>query len=495
VSDAAGTDPDRPGVEELRSLFLFDQLDDDQLAWLLDQGWVERVPGGRLVYQEGDPADRFYVLLDGTVSLLRRVQGDDVEVNRTGQAGVYAGATQAYAGDRVPQVYVNSLRAVSDVRLFVLPANAFTHMVREWFPMAVHLLEGLLFGLQTTQAVVSQRERLLALGSLTAGLTHELNNPAAAAGRAAAELGGSLAAAHQHLHHLLSTPGGAPWVTAAVALEAELASDRSRPVERGPALADREDQLGEWLEDHRVPDAWEAGATLAEAGASAEQLEALARIVPDDAVPEALAWVASTVAARHLAGEVAEAVRRISALVDDARQYSQMDRAPLQEVRLDELLDSTLTMLAREVPPRVTVERDYDRSLGPIEVYAAQLNQVWTNLIENAVDAMGEEGTLTVRTRSDGMCQVVEITDTGSGIAPGDERRIFEPFFSTKPVGQGTGLGLDISWKIVVHRHGGDLTVDSGPERTTFRVSLPAARDQGAADRSGEDPDRGSPPP
>jgi signal transduction histidine kinase len=349
-------------------------------------------------------------------------------------------------------------------------------MVREWFPMAMHLLEGLYFGLQATQSVVSQRERLLALGSLTAGLTHELNNPAAAAGRAARDLDERLGAAHDHLHRLLVAPGNESWLPGVVALEARLAASGTTERLSAREASDREEDLGEWLEAHGVPDPWEAAATLVEVGLARADLDDLAGSVPAADLPDALGWVASTVGARALTTEVNDALARISALVDAARQYSQMDRSPVQDASLEVLLDSTLTMLARRIPSGVEVVRDYDGTLGPIPVYAAELNQVWTNLVVNALDAMGPTGTLTVRTTHDGDCQVVEITDTGTGIPPEIERRIFDPFFSTKPVGEGTGLGLDISYRIVVNRHHGDLTVDSVPGRTTFRVVLPPSR-------------------
>jgi len=462
------------GIEELRSLFLFAELDDEKLGWLTEQGEVQCASAGELIYVEGRPAERFYVLLEGTVSLLRRVQADDVETSRTDQAGVYAGATQAYVGDRVPQVYLNSLRAVTDVRSFVLPAEAFTRMVRDWFPMALHLLEGLYFGLQATQAIVSQRERLLALGSLTAGLTHELNNPAAAAGRAAADLTTTLSEAHDHLTHLLVSPDRGPWMTTVVAFEVGLVEHRDeQPKLSRRDAADLEERLGEWLEDREVPDPWQAAATLVEFGVAPETLDDLAATVPPEHLSEALAWVAATIGARVLVGEVSDALVRISSLIDAARQYSQMDRSALQEERLDELLDSTLTMLARQIPAGVTVVRDYDPALGPLPVFAAELNQVWTNLIVNAVDAMDGTGTLTLRTARDGDCQVVELVDTGTGIPADVEGRIFEPFFTTKPVGKGTGLGLDISYRIVVNRHHGDLTVSSRPGHTMFRVTLP----------------------
>ncbi|MFC6936554.1 sensor histidine kinase [Actinomadura yumaensis] len=190
-------------------------------------------------------------------------------------------------------------------------------------------------------------------------------------------------------------------------------------------------------------------------------------------MPEAVRWLGEVLEVAQLQKEISEAMNRITALLDSARQYSQLDRAPYQRCDLRELLDSTLTMLKRKIGPGVTVRTDYDPDLPAVPVYAAELNQVWTNLIVNALYAMGGSGTLTVRTARENDQAVVEIADTGTGIAQDDLGRIFNPFFTTKPVGQGTGLGLDISWRIIADRHNGDIRVRSEPGDTRFEVVLP----------------------
>jgi signal transduction histidine kinase len=464
--------------ELLRTLFLFEQLPDAKLAWLAAEGEGRVVPAGQWIYREGDPADEFMVLLSGTASLQRAVSGDDVEVGRTDQVGAYAGATQAYAGERRSQRYLNSWRAITDVEVYVLPAEAFAQMMRDWFPMAVHLLEGLFLGLTATNAVQNQRERLVALGQVTAGLTHELNNPAAAAVRASSSLGARLTDAQRHLDELLADRSDTHWLSALIAVQSRARTADARSAPLSPTEeADREDELGEWLDARGADDAWEIAGTFVQAGLGIEDLEAAIAEVPDGRGATALSWLAATLEAHQLADEIDDAVRRVSALVDSARQYSQMDRAPLQDVDVHELLDATLTMLAVKIRPGVTVQRHYDRSLGTVQVYAAELNQVWTNLIVNALQAMGDEGVLTITTSSDGTCLTVEVNDTGPGIPADVQNRVFEPFFTTKPVGQGTGLGLDISYKIVVKRHHGDLTVRSAPGDTTFTVTVPLHQD------------------
>jgi len=209
------------------------------------------------------------------------------------------------------------------------------------------------------------------------------------------------------------------------------------------------------------------------AGLEDDDLERIAGAVGPANLETALRWLAYTVETETLLAEIADSTSRISHLVDAAKQYSQMDRTPHQQTDLHAGLDATLVMLSAKIPPGVTVVKEYDRSLPQVPAYAGELNQVWTNLIVNALDAMGAEGLLTLRTGTDGECAVVEICDTGPGIPEALRSRVFEPFFTTKPVGQGTGLGLDVSWRIVVKRHGGDLRVTSEPGDTRFVVVLP----------------------
>jgi signal transduction histidine kinase len=459
--------------DELRSLFLFEKLTDAQLDWLCERGRSEVIPAGP-VYAEGDPATLFYVLLEGTVVLSRRVGADDIEVGRISQRGVYAGAWQAYLGDRVPQVYNSSMRVTEPSRFFVLDADVFAELMHEWFPMAVHLLEGAFFGTRNLLEMTGRRERLLALGSLSAGLTHELNNPAAAAVRATAALRERITG----MRRKLGTIAGGPYQRAALETLIKLQEEAAERVPKAQALSpleasDREEAMTGWLDSHGLADGWQLAPAFVASGLDVAWLEHVAAEVDAPALEEALRWLYYTVETELLVNEIEDAATRISTLVGAAKQYSQLDRAPHQVVDVHELLDSTLTMLAGKIPPGIRVVKDYEQSLPAIPAYAAELNQAWTNLIDNATSAMGETGVLTVRTGLDRDQVFVDICDTGTGVPPDIRERIFEPFFTTKPVGQGTGLGLDITWRIVVNKHHGDIQVESAPGNTRFRVRLP----------------------
>ncbi len=460
--------------DELRRLFLFEKLTDDQLGWLCAQGRVELIPPGP-VYTEGDPATCFYVLLEGTLVLYRRVGADDVETNRTSQPGVYAGAFTAYLRDRVPQLYITSMRVTEPSRFFVLDANTFAQMMEDWFPLAIHLLEGAFLGVQTTQRIISQRERLLALGSLSAGLTHELNNPAAAAVRAASALRERVAGMR---HKLALIAGGGPFRPVTLANLIQLQERAVEQVAKAAPLspmeaADSEDAVADWLDAHGIGGGWELAPTFVQAGLDTGWLDQVAASLDEPVLESALRWLNYTVETELLMNEIEDSATRISSLVGAAKQYSQLDRAPYREVDVHDLLDSTLVMMSRKIGSGITVIKDYDRALPPVPAYAAELNQVWTNLIDNAVFAMGGTGTLTIRTARGDDQLLVEIGDTGPGVSDDIRERVYEPFFTTKPVGEGTGLGLDISWRIIVNKHHGDLRFESVPGDTRFQVRLP----------------------
>jgi signal transduction histidine kinase len=461
-------------VDELRTLFLFEKLTDDQLRWLCERGRVALTDPGP-VFAEGTPATCFYVLLEGTIAMSRRVGTDDIEVNRTSQRGAYAGAFTAYMGDRVSQVYMNSVKAVEPSRFFVLDADTFAELMNEWFPMAVHLLEGVFVGTKNTQQAIGQRERLLALGSLSAGLTHELNNPAAAAVRATAALRERVAGMRHKLGMIASGKWDKATLVTLIRLQEEAAERAPKAVALSPLeTSDREDAIADWLEERGCHDGWQLAPTFVAAGLDTEWLDHVEAAVDDpDTLGSALRWLNYTVDTELLMNEIEDSTTRVSTLVGAAKQYSQLDRAPYQTVDVHELLDSTLMMLSGKFPAGISVVKDYDRSLPSIPAYAGELNQVWTNLIDNAVSAMGSSGVLTVRTGRDREFVFVEFGDTGPGVPPEIRDRIFEPFFTTKAVGEGTGLGLDISWRIVVNKHHGDIAVESEPGDTRFRVRLP----------------------
>jgi signal transduction histidine kinase len=471
------SDVQRLSAAELKSLFLFESLDDDQLDWLSRNGYVQNWSAGEAVYSEGEPATCFFVLLSGTLSMHRQVENTEIETNRTDQRGVYAGATQAFVREAGSEPYPTSVRAVTDCTFWVIGAAEFGDRIREWFPMAMHMLEGLMVGLRTSQVLVGQRERLLSLGRLSAGLTHELNNPAAAAVRATATLRERVSKMRRKLAHLATADVDAKAMVALTELQ-ETAVERMAKAEKltPTQVAEAEDELTDWLDDHGIDDGWDLAPALVAAGVRTEWLDEVAATVPEALLADGIHWVAYALETEQLMLEIEDSTDRISALVGAAKQYSQLDRAPHADIDVTDGLHSTLVMLGHKIKEsgRITVVKDFAESLPLVPAHPAELNQVWTNLIDNAVQAMASDGgTLTIRTALEDGHVLVEIGDTGPGVPPELQQKIFEPFFTTKPVGEGTGLGLDICYRVITQRHGGDLRVISRPGDTRFQVRLP----------------------
>ena len=470
------TEPEGLSPDELRTLFLFEALQDDQLAWIARLGRVVEYPAGAIVAGEGSPATCFLVLLSGMMSMSRRVQGGEIELVRTDYCGSYTGAFDFYRTDEgAPRVYPTTTRAVTDCRLLELPAAELGQAVRGWFPMAFHFLEGLATTGMDTRDAVERHERLVALGSVTAGLTHELNNPVAAVSSGTAILRERLAGMRAELGTLARSALTPAQLEALANLAGEaIDKRRTAPVLSPLEVSDREGELADWLDDHGVDDGWELAPTLVSAGLTVAWAERLAEVVPAPHFGAALTYPVRALETDSLLDDISEAVGRISSLLASAKQYTQMDRAPLQTFDVHAGLDATLAMLGHKLGDHIEVVRDYDRNLPPIVAFAGELNQVWTNLIDNAIDAMGGSGTLTVRTGPVGGDRlVVEIGDTGPGVPEELRGRVFEPFFTTKEIGRGTGLGLDIAWRIVVGRHGGEIHLESAPGDTRFQVVLP----------------------
>jgi len=467
-------EPRRLNPDDLRTLFLFESLSDEQLQWLSEVGYVETWQDG-IVFNEGDEATCCYVLLSGEIRLCKLSHGEEVEINRTRQRGVYAGAFNAFFGADDRKAYTASMYVLEPSEFFVIDAATMATMMNTWFPMAVHLIEGFVMGMRRTNETLGERERLLALGSLSAGLTHELNNPAAAAVRAAATLRQRVSGMRSKLAMLADGTLDATKLHQIVALQdaAVERMEKNKDKDMSPMeLSDAEDSLTDWLDDHGVRASWDVAPVFAAAGVDVPCMEEVLTAVGPTYLEGAVRWLMYTVDTESLMNEIDDSVTRISTLVGAAKQYSQIDRAPYQIVDLRELLKSTLVMMSGKLQG-LEVVKDFDPDLPTIPAYAAELNQVWTNIIDNAVSAMGGSGTLTIRTKRDGAYAIVEIGDTGPGIPPEIRRRIFEPFFTTKPIGEGTGLGLDISWRIVVKKHHGDLRVESEPGNTRFKIVLP----------------------
>jgi signal transduction histidine kinase len=469
-------EPVRLSPSELRTLFLFEALADDQLTWLSENGYSQTWSAGQEVYAEGDPATCIFVLLSGTLSMHRRVENTEVETARTNQRGVYAGATQAFVKGMAEQPYWASVRAVTDCEFWVIGAAEFGEKFREWFPMAVHLIEGMTQALRSSQTIIGQRERLLSLGRLSAGLTHELNNPAAAAVRATASLRERVSKMRGKLAHLATADVDPKALVALTELQEAAVEKMAKADKLSPAeVGEAEDALSDWLDDHGIDDGWDLAPPLVAAGVDTDWLEEVAETVPTTLLGDALHWVTYALETEQLMLEIEDSTHRISALVGAAKQYSQMDRAAHQEIDVRDGLKSTLIMLNHKIKERgnITVVKDFDDSLPTVPAHPAELNQVWTNLMDNAIYAMPDGGTLTIRTSQEDGWVLVEICDTGVGIPVEMQQKIFEPFFTTKPVGEGTGLGLDISYRVITQRHGGDLRVKSRPGDTRFQVRLP----------------------
>ncbi|MCA4723243.1 ATP-binding protein [Mycolicibacterium fortuitum] len=471
--------------DELRTLFLFEHLSDNQLDTLCQAGSIETFPAGPIV-TEGDPATCFYVMLDGELVMSKRSGGVDIQTNRTSMRGVYFGAWSAYIPGE-EHIYEASVRLTKPSRVFVLDANAFAGFMQSQFPMAVHLLEGHKVGGRRQSQIIGQREKLLALGNITAGLTHQLNNPAAATARAVADLREGVG----KMRHKLAMLADGKFTPQALRMLVTIQDEVAEQVAKNKGLeltaletSDREDEMGDWLEDHDITYAWDYAPTFVEAGLDIDWLERISASV-DDALKDgeasatlqaALGWLKYTIDTELRMNEIAEASRRISALLAGAKQYSQMDRGDYQSADVHELLRSTLMMFGDKIgkDKPVSLCKDLDKSLPELHCYPGDLNQVWTNIIDNAIQAMDGHGTLTLRTsrETDEMIRV-EICDDGPGIPAEDISRIFTPFFTTKPFGEGTGLGLDLAWRIVVEKHHGDLRVQSKPGDTRFIVLLP----------------------
>jgi signal transduction histidine kinase len=456
-------------VERLRQAPILESVGEEELARLAAAGRERRLAVGEFLFREGDRASAFHIVLDGQLETTREVAGEQVLMISHG-AGGFLGA-MALLTDTP---YRGSTCAVAETLLFELDGEdlrmlAFTHppLLRAFLP-AIESVSGAIKGVER------DREKLLAVGKLAAGLAHELNNPAAAAARGVATLGEYERERQAAFAEIAAAGAPAEQLAALVSLGAE-ATEQARPRERLDPVAesDREQDLAETLGQRGVPDPFEIASTLTEAGLGGEWVDRVAAGVGDEGLAAGLRFVGACAGTRVVLAELEEATTRIATLVGAVRSYSYLDQAPRQTVDIHEGLESTLSLLGHKLRGKqVEIVRDLDPELPGVEASGSELNQVWTNLIDNAADALGADGRITVRTRRLGERVCVEIGDNGPGIPPDLQARVFDAFFTTKPVDQGTGLGLDIAQRIVV-RHHGELRLQSQPGDTRFQVLLP----------------------
>ena len=452
---------------ELLRVPAFADLPDDQIGWFLSQSEELHVKSGDTYARQGDPADAMFVALDGQLEVRGELGGETIVISiKPGSV------TGLLPFSRMKQFTVSG-HAIADSRLLRFPAAMFPELVQR-MPELTQRLVGLMSDrIRETTRIEQQRDRLAGLGKLSAGLAHELNNPASAAKRAASQLRDILKKIKDASHDLGSRDLTPTQKSEIEKMEASLTRWNGSPPD-ALTVSDREERIDSLLRSHGQNDLWQLAAGLARRNVEPQVLEPLFDSLDPDAARAALVRIASSVEVADLLNEIESSTTRISDLVRAIKEYTFMDQAPVQNVDIAKSLETTLTILNHKLKRGVTVQRDYHAIPLLVNSFGSELNQVWTNIIDNAIDAMSGKGELRVRTYRDNGCAVVEIGDNGPGMSLETKSHIFEPFFTTKGVGEGTGLGLDTVQRIV-KKHRGNIQVTSKPGDTRFQVWLPLA--------------------
>jgi signal transduction histidine kinase len=452
---------------ELLSVPVFADLPDDQIAWFLGQAKEMNIKAGDMAFRQHDPADAMFVVLDGQMQARGELGGETVVIPM--KPGDVTGVLPF---SRMKQFTVGA-RAITDSRVLRYPASLFPDLVQKMPDLAQRLVGLMSDRIRETTRREQQRDRLASLGKLSAGLAHELNNPASAAKRATSQLRDVLKKIRD-ASHALGSRDLSPEQKAEIE-KLETAFVQSNEVPPDPlAISDLEEQIDSLLRSHGQNDLWQMAADLARKNVKPEALESLFAILDPNTARAALVRIAASVEVATLLNEIESGTSRISDLVRAIKEYTYMDQTPLQNVDIVKSLETTLTILNHKLKHGVVVERHYQKIPLLVNSFGSELNQVWTNIIDNAIDAMGGEGKIQVRTYREDNCVVVEIADNGPGISADVRPHIFEPFFTTKGVGEGTGLGLDTVQRIV-KKHRGNIQVSSKPGDTRFQVWLPLA--------------------
>jgi signal transduction histidine kinase len=458
-----------PAVEELRPMDLFTELSDDELAVWCEAAEVHHIPSGTLMAKQDETRTGLVLILQGTIeALVQDGTGDEPIGDHV--APTWMGAVPTLVGG------ASAVRMVArgDVRVAVIKPEAFVDLVLAHRTVFRRVMATVRPVVRRITAREQNRERLASLGTMSAGLAHELNNPASAAKRASSDLAETLEVLTDTVGLLVESGIEREQAADLVALQREAATiSASHAALSTLDAADAEDALSDALGDAGVSEPWRIAEPLASAGID----PAFVARVADTAGPATTAtlrWIAASLSARELSSELGEATERMSKLVKAIKAYAYMDRGEVVQVDVREGLETTLVILGHKLKhTQIKVTRDYDETLPKLTVHGAELNQVWTNLLANAIDALGDSGQITITTRADGDCAEIDIADDGPGIPAEIRERVFDPFFTTKEVGSGTGLGLDVARRILVDHHRGSLTLESRPGRTVFRARLP----------------------
>jgi len=454
-------------INDLSDSIISPTLGEEDLAKLEDCGAILKLLPDQILFNEGDTAYCFFIVLDGQIKVTKQLGETEILVT-IHRRGEFTGDLTMLTGG------ISQATATSVGTSRVIQFDDFKELLKGC-PRSIDLfVPALAERSKELEIKLRDQEKLAALGKLSAGLAHELNNPAAAGRRAAKQLDGAIASLQKNMLSLR----GKHFLSHHRQILQDLQQQAISYQEQGSSLSpleqsDREDQLADWLEELGVEDAWELSPSLVAAGIEQSQLSALADDMEKSAFSEALMWLEASLTMRGLVNEVEQSTSRISDLVGAIKSYSYMDRSVVQDVDIHEGLDNTLKILHHKLKYGVKVNKQYGDRLPKISVYGSELNQVWTNLIDNAIDAMDGQGELTIHTALENNCILVEIIDNGTGIPPEIQSRIFEPFYTSKQVGKGSGLGLDISRRIVVQKHKGNLNFESQPGRTCFQVRIP----------------------
>jgi signal transduction histidine kinase len=455
-------------VEEFRKVPTLSDLRDDELLWLAEHTEIETAEPGEVVIHEGDVADAMFIYLEGEMDGRRESGGPDSPVFSFGAGQI----TGLLPFSRMTN-YSITARALSHVRVARIRKECFQPMLHRIPALGPRLVGILSDRVREATRQDQAREKLASLGKLSAGLAHELNNPAAAGQRSASALIDAFARYMQANARL--DESNISLENRALLREIEVLA-REKQSHATPmsslALSDCEEELREWMEAHGVESAWALAPSLAQADATIRHFEMLAEKFDQGTLGAAITRIAVSLEINRLLGDIQHSTARISELVQSIKEYSFMDEAPRQEVDVAKGIESTLVMLSYKLKQGIEIIRNYDSALPRIDSFGSELNQVWTNLIDNAADAMEGKGTLRIRTAREDNDVLVEITDSGMGVPAEIQTRIFDPFFTTKPMGQGTGLGLDTVYRIV-RKHRGNVSYVSHPGNTCFRVRLP----------------------